>query len=112
MFKKNIDNEALTVGSVLLPILEKLGIDTIFGIPGVHTVEIYRGLEKTKIKHITPRHEQSAGFMADGYFRACGKPGVCLVITGPGLTNILTACLLYTSPSPRDISGSRMPSSA
>jgi len=49
MFKKNIDNEALTVGSVLLPILEKLGIDTIFGIPGVHTVEIYRGLEKTKI---------------------------------------------------------------
>ena len=91
MFKKNIDNEALTVGSVLLPILEKLGIDTIFGIPGVHTVEIYRGLEKTKIKHITPRHEQSAGFMADGYFRACGKPGVCLVITGPGLTNILTA---------------------
>ena len=91
MFNKNIDNEALTVGSVLLPILEKLGIDTIFGIPGVHTVEIYRGLEKTKIKHITPRHEQSAGFMADGYFRACGKPGVCLVITGPGLTNILTA---------------------
>ena len=52
MFKKNIDNEVLTVGSVLLPILEKLGIDTIFGIPGVHTVEIYRGLEKTKIKHI------------------------------------------------------------
>ena len=91
MFKKNIDNEALTVGSVLLPILEKLGIDIIFGIPGVHTVEIYRGLEKTKIKHITPRHEQSAGFMADGYFRACGKPSVCLVITGPGLTNILTA---------------------
>ena len=91
MFKKNIDNEALTVGSILLPILEKLGINTIFGIPGVHTVEIYRGLEKTKIKHITPRHEERAGFMADGYFRACGKPGVCLVITGPGLTNILTA---------------------
>ena len=91
MIKKNKDNEALTVGSSLLPILEEYGVDIIFGIPGVHTVEIYRGLRKNKIKHITPRHEQSAGFMADGYSRACGKPAVCLVITGPGLTNILTA---------------------
>ena len=62
MFKKNIDNEALTVGSVLLPILEKLGIDTIFGIPGVHTVEIYRGLEKTKIKHMNTAHVKIARF--------------------------------------------------
>ena len=48
MFNKNIDNEALTVGSVLLPILEKLGIDTIFGIPGVHTVEIYLTIRSPK----------------------------------------------------------------
>ena len=91
MIKKNIDNKNFTVGSVLLPLLEELGVDIIFGIPGVHTVEIYRGIKKTNIRHITPRHEQGAGFMADGYFRASGKPGVCLVITGPGLTNILTA---------------------
>ena len=91
MIKKNIDNKNFTVGSALLPLLEELGVDIIFGIPGVHTVEIYRGIKKTNIRHITPRHEQGAGFMADGYFRASGKPGICLVITGPGLTNILTA---------------------
>ena len=62
-----------------------------FGIPGVHTVELYRGLAGSKIRHVTPRHEQGAGFMADGYARASGKPGVAFVITGPGLTNTITA---------------------
>ena len=91
MIEKNKENKNSTIGSSLLPILEEYGVDIIFGIPGVHTVEIYRGLHKTSIKHITPRHEQGAGFMADGYSRVSGKPAVCLVITGPGLTNILTA---------------------
>jgi acetolactate synthase-1/2/3 large subunit len=91
MIEKNKENKNSTIGSSLLPILEEYGVDIIFGIPGVHTVEIYRGLQKTSIKHITPRHEQGAGFMADGYSRVSGKPAVCLVITGPGLTNILTA---------------------
>ena len=85
------DNVNLTVGSTVLPLLEKMGVETIFGIPGVHTIEIYRGISKTNIRHITPRHEQGAGFMADGYARVRGKPGVCLVITGPGITNVLTA---------------------
>ena len=80
-----------TLGVYLAELLEDYGVDTIFGIPGVHTVELYRGLPNTRIRHITPRHEQGAGFMADGYARATGKPGVCLVITGPGMTNILTA---------------------
>jgi hypothetical protein len=66
-------------------------VDTVFGIPGVHTIELYRGLAGSGIRHVTPRHEQGAGFMADGYARASGKPGVCLVISGPGVTNILTA---------------------
>jgi acetolactate synthase-1/2/3 large subunit len=79
-----------TVGEVLITLLERRGVDTIFGIPGVHTVEMYRGLDGSGIRHITPRHEQSAGFMADGYARATGKPGVCLLITGPGLTNVIT----------------------
>jgi len=57
----------------------------------VHTVELYRGLPDTRIRHITPRHEQGAGFMADGYARVTGKPGVCLIISGPGMTNIATA---------------------
>lgn len=82
---------AKTCGELLVELLERYGVDTVFGIPGVHTVELYRGLPKTHIKHITPRHEQGAGFMADGYARVTGKPGVCFIITGPGMTNILTA---------------------
>ncbi len=81
----------MTLGEYLVKLLENYGVDTVFGIPGVHTVDMYRGLAGSKIRHITPRHEQSAGFMADGYARACGKPGVALLITGPGLTNALTA---------------------
>jgi acetolactate synthase-1/2/3 large subunit len=79
-----------TVGETLIDLLEANGVDVVFGIPGVHTVELYRGLAASTIRHVTPRHEQGAGFMADGYARVSGKPGVCLVITGPGLTNIIT----------------------
>src|SRR5580704_3512590 len=81
----------LTCGELLVKLLEDFGVDTVFGIPGVHTVELYRGLPATRIRHITPRHEQGAGFMADGYARVTGRPGVCFTITGPGLTNIATA---------------------
>jgi len=80
-----------TVGERLIDILQANGVEVVFGIPGVHTVELYRGLAGSPIRHITPRHEQGAGFMADGYARVTGKPGVCLVITGPGLTNTITA---------------------
>ncbi|HEX7390516.1 MAG TPA: 5-guanidino-2-oxopentanoate decarboxylase [Acidiphilium sp.] len=80
-----------TVGEALIDCLEANGVEIVFGIPGVHTVELYRGLANSSIRHITPRHEQGAGFMADGYARVSGKPGVCLLITGPGLTNALTA---------------------
>src|SRR5512134_4125485 len=80
-----------TVGMYLAELLEAYGVEVIFGIPGVHTVELYRGLPNTKLRHITPRHEQGAGFMADGYARVAGRPGVCFIITGPGMTNILTA---------------------
>lgn len=80
-----------SVGEVLIDLLEAHDVDTVFGIPGVHTVELYRGLATSNIRHITPRHELSAGFMADGYARIAGKPGVCLLITGPGLTNAISA---------------------
>jgi acetolactate synthase-1/2/3 large subunit len=80
-----------TCGEHLVKLLEVYGIELIFGIPGVHTVELYRGLPATRIRHITPRHEQGAGFMADGYARVTGKPGVCFIVTGPGMTNIATA---------------------
>ncbi|MCA0000403.1 MULTISPECIES: 5-guanidino-2-oxopentanoate decarboxylase [unclassified Mesorhizobium] len=80
-----------TIGEALISLLEAHGVDTVFGIPGVHTVELYRGLARSRIRHVTPRHEQGAGFMADGYARAGGRPGVAFVITGPGLTNTITA---------------------
>lgn len=78
-------------GEFLIRLLESYGVECLFGIPGVHTVELYRGLGESSIEHITPRHEQGAGFAADGYARIANKPGVCLVITGPGVGNIVTA---------------------
>lgn len=81
---------ALTVGEALVAELRRREVACVFGIPGVHTIELYRGLAASGIRHVTPRHEQGAGFMADGYARVSGKPGVAFVITGPGLTNTLT----------------------
>ena len=80
-----------TCGEALVRLLHRRGVDTVFGIPGVHTLELYRGLAGNAIRHVLVRHEQGAGFMADGYARISGRPGVCFVITGPGLTNIATA---------------------
>lgn len=79
-----------TVAQVIVDWLKSLGVEVIFGIPGVHTIELYRALPGSGIRHVTARHEASAGFMADGYARASGRFGVALVITGPGVTNILT----------------------
>ena len=80
-----------TVGQYLIGALEALGVEHVFGIPGVHNLELYRGLPRSRIRHVTGRHEQGLGFMADGYARLSGRPGVCFTITGPGLTNIATA---------------------
>jgi acetolactate synthase-1/2/3 large subunit len=85
------DVTGLTAGMYLTRLLALYGVDTVFGIPGVHTVELYRGLPGSGIRHVTPRHEQGAGFMADGYARVSGRPGVCFIISGPGMTNIATA---------------------
>jgi len=79
-----------TIGQALAHNLVDRGVEVVFGIPGVHTIELYRGIEAADIRHVTPRHEQGAGFMADGYARVSGKPGVVFVITGPGLVNTLT----------------------
>ncbi|WP_193161104.1 5-guanidino-2-oxopentanoate decarboxylase [Microbulbifer hainanensis] len=82
---------APTCAQVLMRLLRDYQVEKVFGIPGVHTIELYRGLPGSGLQHITPRHEQGAAFMADGYARASGKPGVCFLITGPGLTNAATA---------------------
>jgi len=81
----------ITGGEAVVKALSFLNVDTIFGIPGVHNLAIYAALSNSKIHHVTGRHEQEVGFMADGYARTSGCVGVALVISGPGLTNILTA---------------------
>ena len=78
------------LGAQISHMLKARGVDVIFGIPGVHNVEMYRGIEEAGITHVLARHEQGAGFMADGYARATGKAGVAYVITGPGLCNTMT----------------------
>ena len=78
------------LGAQISHMLKSRGVSTIFGIPGVHNQEMYRGIEEAGIVHVLARHEQGAGFMADGYARATGKPGVAYVISGPGLCNIMT----------------------
>jgi 5-guanidino-2-oxopentanoate decarboxylase len=80
-----------TIGGFLAELLAANDIDTVFGIPGVHNLELYRGLTTTRIRHVLVRHEQGAGFAADGFARLSGRPAAAFVISGPGLTNIMTA---------------------
>ncbi|MGJ0204080.1 thiamine pyrophosphate-binding protein [Leucobacter sp. gxy201] len=61
-----------------------------FGIPGTHNIEIYRGLRASGIRHVLTRHEQGASYAADGYARASGRPGVVIATSGPGVTNCIT----------------------
>ncbi|MFT5217935.1 MAG: 5-guanidino-2-oxopentanoate decarboxylase [Planctomycetota bacterium] len=77
-------------GEALMHLLEAYGVSVVFGIPGEHTLELYRGIEKSNVRAVTPRNEQGASFMADGYARVTGNPGVCTIITGPGVTNAAT----------------------
>lgn len=78
-------------GRAVVATLAAHGVDTIFGIPGTHNLEFYRHLGEFGIRAITPRHEQGAGYGADGYFLVSGKPGVVITTSGPGLTNVITA---------------------
>ena len=81
---------SMTCGEATMRLLARYGVDTVFGIPGVHTLDFCRGLGE-EVRHVQARNEQGAGFMAEGWARATGKPGVALVISGPGVTNASTA---------------------
>jgi thiamine pyrophosphate-dependent acetolactate synthase large subunit-like protein len=82
---------AVTGGQALVAALVAHGVDTVFGIPGTHNLEIYRHLATSGIRHVGPRHEQGAGYAADGYARISGKPGVAVVTSGPALLNTAAA---------------------
>ena len=83
-----------TGGAWVVEALRAEGVRHVFGIPGVHNLAVYDALfaqsDAPGIAHVLARHEQGAAFMADGYARASGEPGVVLVTTGPGATNVLT----------------------
>jgi acetolactate synthase-1/2/3 large subunit len=80
----------LTGAQIVVKALQEEGVDTIFGYPGGAIIDIYDQLVKTDIRHIMVRHEQGAVHAADGYARAAGKVGVCLVTSGPGATNTVS----------------------
>jgi thiamine pyrophosphate-dependent acetolactate synthase large subunit-like protein len=108
-------SDSLACGEAIVRSLASHDVRVVFGIPGTHNLPIYDHLISHGLTHITPRHEQGAGYAADGYARVTGKPGVCLVTTGPGVTNIATAAanayhdsvpLLIISPGmPGEIEG-------
>ena len=81
-----------TGGEWVVEALRAEGVRHVFGIPGVHNLAIYDALLRkgSGIRHVLARHEQGAAFMADGYARASGRPGVVVATTGPGATNVLT----------------------
>jgi 5-guanidino-2-oxopentanoate decarboxylase len=86
----NPDIRAMTCGEAVMRLLAAYDVDTVFGMAGTMTVELYRGIGTAGIRHVQCRNEQGASLMADGYGRATGKPGVCTIIAGPGVTNAAT----------------------
>ncbi|MHB8477933.1 MAG: 5-guanidino-2-oxopentanoate decarboxylase [Steroidobacteraceae bacterium] len=80
----------MTCGEAVMKLLVSYDVDTVFGMAGTMTVELYRGIALAGVRHVQCRNEQGASLMADGYARATGKPGVCTIIAGPGVTNAAT----------------------
>ena len=86
-------------GQALVAALAAHGVDTVFGIPGTHNLAVYAALAGSGITHVLPRHEQGAGYAADGYARVSGKPGVCITTTGPAILNAAAAAAQAYSDS-------------
>ncbi len=80
----------LSGAQILMAALRAEGVDTIFGYPGGAVIDLYDELARSAIRHVLVRHEQGAVHAADGYARASGRTGVCLVTSGPGATNTVT----------------------
>lgn len=80
-----------TVAALVIGRLSSLGVDTVFGIPGTHNLELFRAMHEAGIRVITAHHEQGLGYAADGYSRVTGRPAVLVTTTGPGITNATTA---------------------
>lgn len=100
MARADPDVKQMNCGEAVMQLLAAYGVDTVFGMAGTMTLELYRGIARAGIRHVQCRNEQGASLMADGYARATGKPGVCTIIAGPGVTNAATP-IRARSPRPR-----------
>ncbi len=80
----------LNGGQALIKSLEMEGVEVIFGYPGGAILPVYDPIIDSKVRHVLVRHEQGAGHMAEGYAHATGRPGVCMVTSGPAATNVVT----------------------
>lgn len=85
-----MENEEMTGSSMLIQALARENVDIIFGYPGGAILPTYDEIYRSGIRHILTRHEQGAIHAAEGYARVSGKPGVCVVTSGPGATNVIT----------------------
>ena len=81
----------MTGADAMIECLKQEGITKVFGYPGVAIAPFYEGLHNSDIEHILVRQEQNAGHAASGYARLSRKPAVCVVTSGPGATNLITA---------------------
>lgn len=103
------------VSELIVEFMQRLGIETIFGMPGAHILPVYDSLYHSPIRSVLAKHEQGAAFMACGYTRASGKIGACITTAGPGATNLITgianayadkqAILVITGETPTYIFG-------
>ena len=80
----------ITVSELIVKYMERLGIETIFGMPGAHILPVYDSLYNSDIQAILAKHEQGAAFMAGGYAKASGRISACITTAGPGATNLVT----------------------
>ncbi|MGE2716717.1 thiamine pyrophosphate-dependent enzyme [Mycolicibacterium litorale] len=97
-------------GAAVVESLAAHGVETVFGIPGTHNLEIYRHLQGQGIRTVTPRHEQGAGYAAEAFARVSGHPAVVVTTSGPGLTNVMTAAATaYAESQPMLIVSPGMP---
>ncbi|MCB9372695.1 MAG: acetolactate synthase large subunit [Microthrixaceae bacterium] len=95
------DGQPTNGGQALIQSLEMEGVEAIFGLPGGAILPVYDPIIDSPIRHILVRHEQGAGHMAEGYAHATGQPGVAMVTSGPGATNIVTPlCDAYMDSVP------------
>lgn len=93
------DTRTMTGGEALVRALAAQGADTVFGIPGTHNLGAYSALEQHGLRHVLVRHEQGAGYAADGFARSSGRPGVVLTTTGPAILNAVSAAAQAYSDS-------------